>query len=119
MEKTREILAKAVRKMGQPQAALAWLESAWPRIVGEKLAARTRPLRCFGGVLEVTADGKDWCNQLDDMKNEFRRRINDSWGGGLVSQIRFVAAKPGPKRIPREMDNEHTPFVRTKRRNSK
>jgi predicted nucleic acid-binding Zn ribbon protein len=119
MEKTGELLGKVVRKMGQPQAALAWLASAWPRIVGEKLAARTRPVRCLGGVLEVLADGKDWRNQLDEMKGEFCRRINNSWGMQLVSEIRFVAAKPGPRWVRREADNEHTPFVRTKRGHSK
>ncbi|MFY9528653.1 MAG: DUF721 domain-containing protein [Candidatus Acidiferrales bacterium] len=119
MEKTAEILAKVVRKMGQPQAAQAWLASAWPRIVGEQLAARTRPVRCSGGVLEVLADGKDWSNQLDEMKGEFCRKINNSWGMKLVSEIRFVQLKPGPKWVPHEVDNEHTPFVRTKRGHSK
>ena len=56
---------------------------------------------------------------LDEMKGEFCRRINNSWGMQLVSEIRFVAAKPGPRWVRREADNEHTPFVRTKRGHSK
>ena len=49
------------------------------------------------------------------MKPEFSARVNQAWGGRLVREIKFVAAKPGPKRIPRELDNEHTPFIRKRR----
>ena len=45
------------------------------------------------------------------MKAEFCARINQAWGGTLVREIKFVS-KPGPKRVSRELDNEHTPFVR-------
>ena len=34
----------------------------------------------------------------------------------LLRMVKFVAAKPGPKRISRELDNEHTPFVRRGKR---
>jgi hypothetical protein len=49
------------------------------------------------------------------MKREFRARVNEAWGANLIREIRFVAAKPGPKRVPREFDNEHTPFVRRRK----
>ena len=64
--------------------------------------------------VEIAADGKGWRKQLESMKSEFCTRINQAWGGRLVREIKFVS-KPGPRRVPRELDNEHTPFVRKRR----
>jgi len=115
MDRAGEILGKVVRRIDRPEAALAWLTGSWTTIVGETLAAHTRPVRCQSGCLEVAADGKGWRKQLESMKREFCGRVNQAWGGNLICEIKFVAAKPGPKRVPRELDNEHTPFVRKRR----
>ena len=125
MQKAGDFLGSAVRKLKRPEATVAWLSSAWPTIVGKMLAARTRPLRCEGGCLEVAADGKDWKRELEPMTREFCARINQAWGGKLVRDVKFVAtaksarkadaAKPGLKRALREADNEHLPFIRRKK----
>jgi predicted nucleic acid-binding Zn ribbon protein len=128
MQKAGELLGGAVRRMRKPEATIAWLASAWPTIVGKMLAAHTRPLHCEGGRLEIGADHKDWKSQLEPMKNEFCARINQAWGAKLVREVKFVATpkslqkkddggKPGPKRaISREMDNEHLPFIRRRKK---
>ncbi|HUJ29645.1 MAG TPA: DUF721 domain-containing protein [Candidatus Acidoferrum sp.] len=115
MKKAGDILGRVVRKLDRPEAALAWLSSSWPRIVGKALAAHTRPLRCEKGHLEITADSKAWQKQLEHMTQDFVARINQAWGGNLIREVKFVPAKPGPKRIPYELDNEHTPFVRRRK----
>ncbi|MGA2510800.1 MAG: DUF721 domain-containing protein [Candidatus Acidiferrales bacterium] len=115
MERAGEFLGKVVRRLDQPEVALAWLSSAWPTIVGKALAAHVRPLRCNSGSLELTADGKAWQQQLGNMKRELCGRINQAWGGTLVREVKFVAAKPGPKQISHEADNEHIPFIRRRR----
>jgi predicted nucleic acid-binding Zn ribbon protein len=115
MEKAGDFLGKMLRRLDRPEAALAWLSSAWPSIVGRTLAAHTRPVRFAKGLLELTADSKAWRNQLETMQHEFCNRINQSWGGTLVREVKFVAAKPGPARISHEADNEHTPFIRRRR----
>lgn len=115
MQRAGEILGRAVRRMDRPEAAIAWLESSWTTIVGKTLAAHTRPAGCKDGCLEVAADGKAWKKQLESMKVEFCARVNQAWGGNLVREIKLVAAKPGPKRVRRELDNEHTPFVRRRK----
>jgi predicted nucleic acid-binding Zn ribbon protein len=109
MEKASTILGKTVRQMKRPRATLAW-----PSIVGAKVAAQTKPVRCADGILEISTTGKDWRNQLEQMQDAFRQKINESWGGNLVREVRFVAAKPGPRRMRYEDDNEHTPFIRSK-----
>jgi predicted nucleic acid-binding Zn ribbon protein len=115
MERAGEFLGRVVRRLDRPEAALAWLVGAWPSIVGPALAAHTRPVACHAGRLEVSADAKAWRTQLESLAQEFCGRINQAWGGNLVREVRFVAAKPGPKRVPRELDNEHTPFVRRRK----
>ena len=112
MERAGDFLGKLVRRIDRPEAVLAWLSSAWPAVVGQALAAHTRPVRCEGNCLELTADGPAWRNQLEHMKRELCGRINQAWGGNLVHEVKFVAAKPGPTKIPREADNDHIPFIR-------
>ncbi len=114
MERAGEFLGKVVRKLERPEASLAWLKGSWSTIVGKTLAAHTRPIRFENGCLEVAADGKGWRKQLEGMKREFCARVNEAWGKNLIREIKFVAAKPGPK-VSREFDNEHTPFVRRRK----
>ena len=109
------MLEKVVRQIERSEGALAWLTSSWTTIVGKTLAAHTRPVRCREGYLEVAADGKGWRKQLESMKREFCARVNQTWGKNLIREIKFIAAKPGLKRVPRELDNEHTPFVRKRK----
>jgi predicted nucleic acid-binding Zn ribbon protein len=112
MERAGDFLGKVMRRLDRSEASLAWLSSAWPTIVGKALASHTRPMRCGGGLLELTADGKPWQQQLESMKREISGRINQAWGANLVREVRFVASKPGPEQISCEVDNEHTPFIR-------
>ena len=116
MQKANDILGRAMRRMAKPEAVQAWLNAAWPGIVGAKLAAHTRPLRCAGGLLEIATSSKEWLHQLDCMKEDFRSKINDSWGTSLIREVRFVPERPGPNRIRHEHDNDYTPFVRAKKR---
>ena len=115
MEPVGKFLGKVVRTIDRPEAALAWLAGSWSTIVGKTLAAHTRPVRCQSGCLEVAADGRGWRKQLESMKREFCARVNEAWGASLIREIKFVAARPGLKRVPRELDNEHTPFVRRRK----
>jgi len=126
MQKAGDFLGSAVRRLKRPEATIAWLASAWPTIVGKMLAARTKPIRCQDGRLEISAQGKDWKRQLEPMSREFCARINQAWGGKLVREVKFIAApkaarnsdglaKPGPKRASREADNEHLPFIRRRK----
>jgi predicted nucleic acid-binding Zn ribbon protein len=114
MERAGKFLGGMLRRLERPEAALAWLSSAWPNIVGKILAKHTKPVRCQAGRLEIAADGKAWQKQLESMEKEFCARVNQAWGGNLVREVKFIT-KPGPKRVSREMDNEHTPFVRRRR----
>jgi predicted nucleic acid-binding Zn ribbon protein len=109
MERVGEILSGALRRLRNPEAALAWLSGAWPLIVGKSLATHTRPVRCTAGCLQLTADGTAWQQQLEIMKHALCVRINRAWGASLVRELKFVPARPI---ATREADNNHTPFIR-------
>lgn len=118
MERAGRFLGSALRRLKRPEAGIAWLTSAWPEIVGETLAAHVRPATFESGHLEIIADGKEWANQLRSMEREFCAQINCAWGGDLVHDVIVVDSPAQPQgaaiaqRLPRELDNHHTPFIR-------
>ena len=118
MHRAGDLLGRVSAKIRDDRAPLAWLASSWPRIVGETIAAHTRPLRFQNGCLEITADAKVWRRQLECLIRDFCSQINQAWGGVLVREVKF-AAKPvsGATRrvLPYELDNDHTPFVRRRK----
>jgi len=113
MERAGDFLGKVLRRLDRPEATLAWLAGAWPTVTGKALAAHTRPVRCHGGCLELSADAKPWQQQLEGMQREICARINQAWGGNLVREVKFVE-EPGPAPTSHEVDNNHTPFVRSR-----
>jgi predicted nucleic acid-binding Zn ribbon protein len=114
MERAGDFLGGMLRQMKRPEAAVAWLAGVWPTVVGTTIAAHTRPVRCSAGCLEVATDGKPWQMQLETMSGEFCAQVNRNWGGNLIHEIRFVAARP-PGHISHEFNNDHTPFVRRRK----
>lgn len=60
---------------------------SWEQAVGEVIAARTQPLRLFGGVLTVTVSSGPWMQQLSFMKAELRDRVNALLGEERVKEI--------------------------------
>ncbi|HEY0703074.1 MAG TPA: DUF721 domain-containing protein [Candidatus Acidoferrales bacterium] len=115
MERAGNFLGGVLRQVKRPEAAVAWLCGVWPSVVGATVAAHTRPVRCANGRLEVATDGKRWQVQLETMRAEFCMQVNRNWGGSLVREIEFVpmAARA---HISHEFDNQHTPFVRPRRK---
>jgi predicted nucleic acid-binding Zn ribbon protein len=114
MERAGDFLGGMLRQMKRPEAAVAWLAGVWPTVVGSTIAAHTRPVRCTAGCLEVATDGKPWQMQLETMSGEFCAQVNRNWGGTLIREIRFVAARP-PGHISHEFNDDHTPFVRRRK----
>jgi len=115
MERAGDFLGRTLRRIDRPEASFAWLASSWSAIVGNALAAHTRPVRCSAGCLDLSADGNSWQKQLESMQREICARINQAWGGNLIREVKFTPAKPGPARIPHEADNNYTPFIRRRR----
>lgn len=114
MHRANEILGAAVKRLGGPESALAWLRTTWPQLVGKAVAEHTRAARLSAGVLEIAIQGKEWRRELEVMKKDFLLRINDAWGSKLVEQVEFVDERP-IGRVCHEADNSHTPFIRSRK----
>lgn len=110
MNRAGDFLGNVIRRINHPDATLAWLEGAWPSVVGPQLASHTRPLRCVNHRLELSADSSAWQSQLSGMEADLRARINSAWGGNLVRELKFV--RNSSQLVARELDNSHTPFIR-------
>ena len=117
MNRAGDFLGNVIRRINHPDATLAWLQSAWPSVVGPQLASHTRPLRCVAHRLELSADTAAWQSQLASMEADLRARVNSAWGGTLVRELKFARNAPdsAPSSLPRELDNSHTPFIRRRR----
>jgi predicted nucleic acid-binding Zn ribbon protein len=115
MERAGDLLGRIAKRLNRPEASLAWLVSAWPQIVGQALAAHTRPIRCWQGSLEIIADAKPWQDQLEEMKGDLRSRINQGCGGNMVREVKLTAEKPAGPACSHETDNDHLPFIRRRR----
>jgi predicted nucleic acid-binding Zn ribbon protein len=111
MDRVGDILGTTLRRMGDPNVAEVWLAATWKSLVGEAMASHSRPLSAKKGMLRVAVDGSLWRNQMKAMENEIRERVNLSWGRAIVQEIRFEVARPA---VPYAVDNEHTPFVRSR-----
>jgi hypothetical protein len=81
------LLAEEVFSRGMPIAELA---SAWPEVVGGRLATETAPVRLEDGVLTVGVSNGPWGAQARFLHEEIRRRADEALGGGKVRAVQIV-----------------------------
>ncbi len=69
---------------------VAELASAWPTIVGERLATETAPVAVEEGVLTVGVSTGPWGAQATFLAEEIRRKADEALGGDRITGIRIV-----------------------------
>lgn len=111
MERAGDFLGAALRGMRDPSAAGAWLRARWPALIGDTLAAHLRLTTCTNGILRVEADSHEWKNQAEAIEQQLRERVNRSWRGTLVREVRVELPRQ-TSRLAYEIDNNHLPFLR-------
>ena len=102
--KVGDSLDGVARRLGAPAAsALGKLFSAWPEVVGEQIAAHSRPLSLVDGVLTVAVDQPGWATQLKYLGNDVVKRLGDSVGEGVVGrlEVRVEGSSKRPSKGPR------------------
>lgn len=72
------------------QVERASIFGEWEDRVGEKLAARARPVRLDGGTLFVEVESSSWMMELQMMKRELLERINAGRERGRIEKLIFV-----------------------------
>jgi predicted nucleic acid-binding Zn ribbon protein len=86
--KLGEALDRVSRGLGlPPSAATARLVQAWPEVVGEAVAAHTRPRWVRDGVLSLAVDDPVWAAQLRWFEADLLARVAEVTGPGVVERI--------------------------------
>ena len=88
----------------EQQAAMGSVFGRWAEIVGQDVAAHTRPDSFADGELAVTADSTAWATQVRLLAPVLVRRLNAELGDGSVRRVRVRGpAPPRPRgrwRVP-------------------
>jgi hypothetical protein len=84
----RESLDAVLRGMGAPEASgVHVVFDRWPEVVGDALAARTRPLRIDGGRLVLAVDEPAIATHVRFLQGELLTRLEDLLGPGRVTSL--------------------------------
>ena len=93
------VLARVLEGLGLSREMTGWKAvEAWPKLVGPRIARRTRAVAFRDGMLHVEVEGSAWMQELSYLKRELVQRINQELGGEPVRDVRFTL--PG-RRHPR------------------
>ena len=68
----------------------------WAEIVGQDLAAHTRPDSFADGELAVTADSTAWATQVRLLASVLVARLNAELGQGTVRRVKVRGPAPAP-----------------------
>jgi hypothetical protein len=83
-----EALDAVVRSLGGPSASGVHLVfDRWAEVVGEGLAARTRPLKIDGGRLVLAVDEPAMATHVRFLEAELLARLDELLGPGRVTAI--------------------------------
>lgn len=94
MEPVSRVLPRVLRELGLEQDVLGWRAvHEWARIVGPRVASRTRATACRDGILHVEVEGSAWMHELGFLKRHLIERINADLGGAHVRDVRFLASR--------------------------
>jgi predicted nucleic acid-binding Zn ribbon protein len=89
------LLSEAFRgKPMEKRLEEAGIWRVWDETVGLQIAAKARPSRFQDGVLTVMVNSAPWMQQLNFMKRDIARRINEKLGKELVREIYLKAGRP-------------------------
>jgi predicted nucleic acid-binding Zn ribbon protein len=81
-------LERLAAKLGAPKvAALGVVFSRWNDVVGESVAAHTRPLSLRDGRLVIGVDEPGWATQLNYLTADLLRRLEELIGPGVVTAV--------------------------------
>jgi hypothetical protein len=79
-------------------AAVGSVFGRWEQIVGEALAAHTRPGGFTDGELLVIADSTAWATQVRLLRAQLIRRLNSELGNGTVTGVKVRGPMPPRQR---------------------
>lgn len=89
-----QVLAGVLKTAGvHDQVQRASAVDAWAGTVGRAIAAVSRPRMVNGTVLVVEVRSSAWLNELNMMREEILRRLNEDRTEAPIEGLRFVLAE--------------------------
>lgn len=82
---------RSYRQQSDEELVQIW--SLWDRAVGEAVARHSRPEAFKGKLLLVNVSNSTWVHQLQFLKNDIIKKVNETLGKVLVEDVKF---KIGP-----------------------
>jgi predicted nucleic acid-binding Zn ribbon protein len=74
-----------------PRTLLAEVQTAWPGVCGDAVAAEARPVAERDGVITVACRSSTWASELDLIQATLVERLNAAVSSGPVTGLRFTA----------------------------
>lgn len=90
-EKIGDVLGPLLKKLGlERKLREARIALKWKKIVGERVAAHSRPVAVRGRTLIVNVDSSVWLTELSRyFKEKILSKIHDEMGEKRIKDIRF------------------------------
>ncbi|MDP2859863.1 MAG: DUF721 domain-containing protein [Bacillota bacterium] len=89
-EQVAATIETLLKKQGLWPQAMRWAAlSVWAEAVGERVAARAKPVGVSSSCLLVAAESPAWRQELHLLKPTILRRLNSLLGGEYIKDIRF------------------------------
>lgn len=89
-----KVLDAVLAGLGTPSVdALVLVHRGWADIVGDEVAAHSRPAGIESGCLTVVADGPAWASHLRWAEVEILEKLTRSLGPGQVVNMRVRVAR--------------------------
>jgi predicted nucleic acid-binding Zn ribbon protein len=85
---------RAALDQAAPKTRLAAVQTAWEELVGERIAAVTRPLSERGGEILISCSDSVWAQELDLLQEELLQRLRERLGEQAPTSLRFRAEDP-------------------------
>jgi predicted nucleic acid-binding Zn ribbon protein len=76
-------------RQAAPKTRLAAVQSVWEDVVGERIAAVTRPVSERQGEVTVACSDPVWAQELDLMQERLLEGLSDRLGEDAPSSLRF------------------------------
>jgi len=82
----------SVLTAARPAGLLAAVQSAWPGVAGEAVAAAAKPVSERDGTVTVACESGVWAQELELLGADLAQRLNQLVSDGRVERLRFVVS---------------------------
>ncbi|MDK7138916.1 DciA family protein [Corynebacterium simulans] len=82
-----------VRRGWENELADGWVIGNWTNLVGERIAAHTKPERIKDKVVYISCDASVWATELRYLQRQILRKIADRLGPDVIVELRIQGPK--------------------------